>query len=37
LHIDKGENTVELVQSDTWVFRHPVQSDTFPYALGISD
>jgi hypothetical protein len=42
------DNTVELVQSDTWfqstsvnknitqVFRHPVQSDIFPWSLGVS-
>jgi len=30
-------NTVELVQFDTWVFRHPVQSERFPYALGMSN
>ena len=27
-------NTVELVQSNTWVFRHFVQSDTY---LGVLD
>jgi hypothetical protein len=30
-------NTVELVQSNTGVFRHPVQSKKIPYALGISN
>jgi len=42
-------NIVELVQYDIWfqsisvnknitqVFRHPVQSDTFPWSFGVSD
>ena len=36
-YIQEDMYTMELVQSDTLVFRQPVQSDTFPWSLSLSN